>query len=158
MPCSSKCISRNSQRCSAGNEFNDAQIKIEMRMITRNAAGSWGVVVAIALCTAVTTAHADEALTEITAEARTVLAFQLGAGRAKELLPTGWQVAPAGTGPLAGANLMLILIDQSARQSPECGAVSVSRHRPHKGSVGPRWPINSKLLVFIASTRRCWMS
>lgn len=45
-------------------------------------------------------------------DSRLVLALEVNAEAAQAWMPEGWQVAPFGGGPFAGANLLLVMIDQ----------------------------------------------
>ena len=70
-----------------------------------------------------------ETPSEASVEIRTVLSFRAPAEAVQRLLPAGWQVNPATTGPAQGANLTVVLTDRLITQDPD--------GRPRPGGSGP---------------------
>jgi len=60
---------------------------------------------------------------------RTVVALKVAEAEAQRLLPAGWQVNPAASGPSQGANLSLVFIDELLAQDPEGKAQTNSVRR-----------------------------
>ncbi|WP_270937864.1 hypothetical protein [Falsiroseomonas oryzae] len=66
--------------------------------------------------------------TESSVEVRSQLMFRVPDATAQRLLPAGWQLNPATTGPAHGANLLIVLTDRLLTQDTE--------GRPVPGGVG----------------------
>jgi hypothetical protein len=64
-------------------------------------------------------ADAGETLSSIDVEVRTTLNFKVKDEAVAKMLPSGWVLAPANTGVRSGANLWLVLINQTLTQAPD---------------------------------------
>jgi hypothetical protein len=84
--------------------------------ITRNVAGAAAL---LALAAAANAASAAEKLVGTFGEQRTALSFKVPDAAAQKLLPEGWQVSPASTGPSKDANVNVVFIDIATVQNPD---------------------------------------
>jgi len=73
----------------------------------------------LVMMTAGYTASAAEKPVGTFGEERTVLAFKVPDTAAQKLLPEGWQVSPASTGPSKDANLNVVFVDVFTIQNPD---------------------------------------
>ena len=76
----------------------------------------------IALLMTIATANAASAAEKLVGtygEERTVLAFKVPDTAAQKLLPEGWRVSPASTGPSKNANLNVVFVDVLTVQNPD---------------------------------------
>jgi len=64
-------------------------------------------------------ASAQEKLVGTYGEARTVLAFKVSDAALQKFIPAGWQSSPFSSGPSAGANVIVTLVDQLVVQGPD---------------------------------------
>ena len=76
----------------------------------------------LALIAAANGALAAEKLVATDASVRTLLAFKVQEAVVQKLLPEGWQVSPASTGPSKDANLNVVFIDELTVQNPDGSA------------------------------------
>jgi hypothetical protein len=84
--------------------------------ITRNLAGA---VALMTLAVAADGALAAEKLFATDASVRTILAFKVSDAAAQKLLPDGWQISPASTGPSKDANLTITFVDPLTVQNAD---------------------------------------
>lgn len=84
--------------------------------ITRSLAGAAALLVGMAAAEA---SSAAEKPVGTYGELRTVLSFKVPDANAQKLLPEGWQLSPASTGPSKDANLNVVLIDVLTVQNPD---------------------------------------
>ena len=52
-------------------------------------------------------------------DSRVILAFHVNENAAQAWLPDGWMMAPFSKGPLAGANLLVVLVDRHLARDAE---------------------------------------
>jgi hypothetical protein len=64
-------------------------------------------------------ASAQEKLVGTYGEVRTVLAYKVSDAALQKFIPAGWQSNPLSSGPSAGANMIVTLVDQLSVQDPD---------------------------------------
>jgi hypothetical protein len=68
-----------------------------------------------------------ERLVGSTTDYRVLMGLKVSQAAVQTLIPAGWTVQPAASGPMAGANLLVLMLDSLSAQDPEGKAITPAR-------------------------------